>query len=193
MGLPTKTVETERGHAASVPPHLGRAHKQEKGRSDPDDCRRLRGSTPRWRRGLTIRGRLAPAADAGRREEADLARTGWQPTDAGSVRITRSARCDFCGSAGLRGERHRFVWGSPVATELVLAELCNHCASHADGLLKLYGGHGRHAIRLVQEARSKQPTVPRHRVSGAIARGLLYLLIALAAFLIVTLISSAAP
>jgi hypothetical protein len=83
------------------------------------------------------------------------------------------------------------VWASPDGTELVLAEPCNRCASQADGLLALYGGRGRHMVRLAQVGPPCTPlTVPRHRVSGFAARGLVYLLVATAAFLVVTLISS---
>jgi hypothetical protein len=83
------------------------------------------------------------------------------------------------------------VWAGPDRTELVLAEPCERCASQADGLLELYGGRGRHAVRLVQVGPPcMPPTAPRHRVSGFATRGLVYLLIAIVAFLLVTLISS---
>jgi hypothetical protein len=83
------------------------------------------------------------------------------------------------------------VWAGPAGTELVLAEPCQRCANQADRLLALYGGRGRHAVRLVRVgSRSMPPTVPRHRVSGFATRGLVYLLIAIAAFLLVTLINS---
>jgi hypothetical protein len=55
--------------------------------------------------------------------------------------------------------------------------------------VKLYGGSGREAIALVEEVR---PSARPHRVVGFVVRGALYLLIALAFFLIVTLISSSA-
>jgi len=67
--------------------------------------------------------------------------------------------------------------------------LCRRCATSAGTLLELYGGRGREAIALLQEVR---PSARSHRVVGFLARGALYLLIVLAAFLIVTLISSAA-
>jgi hypothetical protein len=82
------------------------------------------------------------------------------------------------------------VWAGPDGRELVLAEPCTRCASQADGLLELYGGRGRHAVRLVQAGHRIPLTVPRHRASGFATRGLVYLLIAIAAFLLVTLISS---
>lgn len=82
------------------------------------------------------------------------------------------------------------MWAGPDGTEFVLAEPCTRCASQADGLLELYGGRGRRAVRLVQVAPHVPLTVPRDRVSGFATRGLVYLLIAIAAFLLVTLISS---
>ena len=83
------------------------------------------------------------------------------------------------------------MWAGPDGTELVLAEPCQRCASQADGLLARYGGRGRHAVRLVQVAPpSIQLPVQHHRVSGFAARGLAYLLVAIAAFVLVTLISS---
>jgi hypothetical protein len=80
------------------------------------------------------------------------------------------------------------VWAGPGGSELVLAEPCAHCASQAEGLLELYGGRGRHAVSLVQVG--PRIPLPRHRVSGFATRGLVYFLIAIAAFLLVTLISS---
>jgi hypothetical protein len=96
--------------------------------------------------------------------------------------------CDFCRGALRREERHRLVWESP-SSELVLADLCSGCATSAETLLELYGCRGRESIALVQEVR---PSARPHRVVGFVARGALYLLIALTFFLIVTLISSRA-
>jgi hypothetical protein len=99
--------------------------------------------------------------------------------------------CDVCGRARARDERHRLIWESDPATRLLLAELCRDCAAVADPLLELYGGRGRDAIRLVQETRASLP--PRRaqpRVLGYAARGVLYLLIAVTAFVLVTLVSS---
>jgi hypothetical protein len=101
----------------------------------------------------------------------------------------RAPACDFCQTALTRGERHRLVWESSLPTTLVLADLCSHCSTRAESLVELYGGRGRDAIRLAQEVR---PSAPAHKVAGFIARGVFYLLIALAFFLIVTLISSRA-
>jgi len=97
--------------------------------------------------------------------------------------------CDFCGGALRREERHRLIWESPFQAELVLADLCSRCATSSETLLELYGGRGRESIALVQEVR---PSARPHRVVGFVARGALYLLIALTFFLIVTRISSAA-
>jgi hypothetical protein len=96
-----------------------------------------------------------------------------------------------CGRARPRDERHRLVWERDPATRLVLAELCRDCATIADPLLELYGGRGREAIRLVQEIpASPPPRTAQPRVLGHAARGALYLLIAVAAFLLVTLVTS---
>jgi hypothetical protein len=109
--------------------------------------------------------------------------------EAAESRRRAAPGCDFCGSALPRSERYRLLWESPYPAELVLADLCNRCATGADTLLKLYGGRGREAIALVQEVR---PSARPHRVVGFFARGALYLVIALTFFVIVTLISSTA-
>jgi hypothetical protein len=100
--------------------------------------------------------------------------------------------CDVCGHTRTRDERHRLIWESDPGAQLVLAELCRECATVADPLLELYGGFGRDAIKLVQENRAApQPrTVEPPRVLGYAARGALYLLIAVAAFLLVSLATS---
>ena len=95
--------------------------------------------------------------------------------------------CDLCGHARTRDERNRLVWKSDPVTELVLAELCSRCAARADSLVEFYGGRGCEAITLVREVR---PSAPPWRVVGFIARGVVYLLIALTFFLIVTVFSS---
>jgi len=99
--------------------------------------------------------------------------------------------CDLCGGTRPRSERHRLVWESDSATRLVLAELCRDCASFADPLLELYGGHGREAIRLVEETRLAPPSRPAGlRLLGFSTRVILYLLIAAGSFLLVTLVTS---
>lgn len=102
--------------------------------------------------------------------------------------------CDVCGSPRPRDERHRLVWECDPGTRLVLAELCRGCATVPDPLLQLSGDRGREAIGLIHEIRVLQParTVER-RVFGYVARGVVYLLIAIAAFLLVTLATSSAP
>jgi hypothetical protein len=99
--------------------------------------------------------------------------------------------CDMCGSARAREERHRLVWERDPATGVVLAELCRDCATFADPLVELYGGRGRDAIKLVREIRaSPPPRTVQLRAFGYTARGILYLLIAAASFLLVTLMTS---
>lgn len=93
--------------------------------------------------------------------------------------------CDFCRGALRREERHRLVWESPFQGELVLADLCSRCASRGDDLVELYGG--REAITLVHEVQRSKTS---HGVAAFLARGVVYLLIAVVFFLIVTLISS---
>jgi hypothetical protein len=105
----------------------------------------------------------------------------------------RLLACDVCGNARTRGERHRLVWESVPANRLVLAELCRNCAMFADVLLDLYGGCGRDSVVLVHEIRASLPTRSvQPRVFGHVARGILYLLIALAAFVLVTMATSGA-
>jgi hypothetical protein len=93
--------------------------------------------------------------------------------------------CDFCRGALSREERHRLVWESGALDgELILAELCSRCAT-AYGL----GSPSARttALRLLQEIR---PSAAPPKDVGVIMRGAFYLLIALAFFFIVTLISS---
>jgi hypothetical protein len=102
--------------------------------------------------------------------------------------------CDVCGSVRPRDERHRLVWERDSATRLVLAELCRGCATGADPLLQLYWGRGRESIRLVDEIRVSPPArKAQPRVFGYAARGIVYVLIAIGAFVLVTLVTSGAP
>jgi hypothetical protein len=103
------------------------------------------------------------------------------------VRAGALIACDFCGLPHSPFERRRVVWNSDPETELVLADLCNRCAADASRLLDLYGGHGRKAIRLTRGGRVA--VSPATRVAR-LAHALVYLLVALAAFVLVTLISS---
>jgi hypothetical protein len=95
--------------------------------------------------------------------------------------------CDFCRSTRAPHERHRVVWITPAGGELVLADLCSRCAANADRVLDLYGGHGREALTVFSEKRI--PPVPAAR-TRALGRIVVYLLVALGSFIVVTLISS---
>jgi hypothetical protein len=99
--------------------------------------------------------------------------------------------CDVCGYPRTPDERHRLVWASDRAAQLVVAELCRDCATFVDQLLELYAGRGRDAIKLVQEILAPSPPRTVHpRVLVYTARGMLYLLIAIASFLLITLVTS---
>jgi hypothetical protein len=134
-------------------------------------------------------GRAAPAA----LPPKDRVRLGRSGREAGADRRPRPNRltCDVCGHARTRDERHRLVWERDPAIHLVLAELCRHCAAFADPLLEFHGGRGRDAIRLVRETRvAPPPRTLKPRVLAYAARGILYLLIAVGFFLLVTLVTS---
>lgn len=99
--------------------------------------------------------------------------------------------CDFCGRPRSRDPRSRLVWASPFAADVVLADLCSHCAAQADGLLEMYGGRGRDAISLVQSFGAlATPTPRKHRAFASVGRIVVYIMIALAFFVIVTLVTS---
>jgi hypothetical protein len=101
------------------------------------------------------------------------------------------AVCDVCGAPRARGERRRLVWDSGLDGDLVLADLCGRCAAEVDRLLERYGGHGRNAMRLTQaDAVAAPERAPVRKVGGIAVRGLVYLLIALASFLVVTFITA---
>ena len=103
----------------------------------------------------------------------------------------RLAACDICASPRSRRERRRLVWNSGVDGDLVLAELCARCASESEQLRAIYGGRDRDAIRLTQDGSVSgvEPVVVR-RVGGMFVRGLVYVLIAAAAFVVVTLVTA---
>ena len=109
--------------------------------------------------------------------------------EAAESRRRAAPGCDFCGSALPRGERNRLVWNSAIAGELVLAEVCASCATRSFGSTRDSRTSQPDTLRLVQEI---APSAPVRSVAGFIARGSVYLLIALTFFLIVTLISSSA-
>jgi hypothetical protein len=99
--------------------------------------------------------------------------------------------CDFCRAPLVRGDRRRLTWDSGGSGDLVLADLCSPCANKATQLLDSYGGHGRNAIRLTQAAAVSAAETTRLRRAGDIlVRNLLYALIALVAFVLVTLLTS---
>jgi hypothetical protein len=83
------------------------------------------------------------------------------------------------------------VWYSELAGDLVLADLCERCAAQADSLLEMYGRRGRSAMRLTQASPVSAPeTAPLQRVAGATVRGLVYVLIALATFVVFTFVTA---
>ena len=107
----------------------------------------------------------------------------------GPVAPVASDTCDLCGGARERSERHRLVWDAGLGTELVLAELCRRCAERPGSLLEAYGGRGRDALK-VTHVHVGRETEPGHTVRGIILRGLVYILIAIAAFVVVTSVAS---
>lgn len=106
-------------------------------------------------------------------------------------RATAGFTCDFCGAAYERDERRQLVWHTGLGNEFVLADLCGRCAEHHDRLLKSYGGRGRESMAL-REAPTPAPGWGRlvGRAEFALLRGLIYLLIAFAFFLIVTFVTA---
>ena len=73
----------------------------------------------------------------------------------------------------------------------MLAELCARCASESEQLVAIYGGRNRDAIWLtrVDSVSTVEPAVVR-RVGGIFVRGLVYVLIAVAAFFVVTFVTA---
>jgi hypothetical protein len=70
-----------------------------------------------------------------------------------------------------------------------VADLCRRCVSQAHRLLEVYGGTGSASLHITHAAEaSARPLVFVRRGSGVIARAVLYILIALATFFVVTLI-----
>jgi hypothetical protein len=99
--------------------------------------------------------------------------------------------CDFCGVARAGDARLRLVWDSGLGGDLVLAELCERCAGQGDRLLEEYGGRGRPAMRLTRASPISAPeTTLVQGVGGTIVRGLVYVLIGLAAFVVFTFVTS---
>jgi hypothetical protein len=78
-----------------------------------------------------------------------------------------------------------------LSGELVLADFCDRCAGQADRLLEVYGGRGRAAMRLTRATPVSAPkTALLQRIGGTILRALVYVLIALATFVVFTLVTS---
>jgi hypothetical protein len=100
----------------------------------------------------------------------------------------RAPSCDFCRGSLVSAERHRLVWESEaLATELILAEVCSHCADKAFGSAGGSQAARADALRLVHQVR---PSSTAPTIVGLIARGAVYFLVAVTFFFIVTLISS---
>jgi hypothetical protein len=83
------------------------------------------------------------------------------------------------------------VWDSGLDGELVLAELCARCAGQADELIAVFGGRGREALRLTQQvAVSPAERKPMLRVGGVVVRGVVYVLVAVVAFPMITFLTA---
>ena len=109
------------------------------------------------------------------------------------TRPVTGAVCDVCGTSLPGEERLRLVWKSGLDGDLVLADLCARCARESDRFLAMHGGRGREAVELTQErfVSAAEPAPGQlHRVGGMIVRGLVYVLIALATFVVITAITS---
>jgi hypothetical protein len=99
--------------------------------------------------------------------------------------------CDFCGVASARSERQRLMWETEADGELVLADLCARCASDADRLLDAYGVRGRASLRVSRPGTAEATGLMLlRRTSGALIRTAVYVLIALATFFVITLITA---
>jgi hypothetical protein len=96
----------------------------------------------------------------------------------------------MCGGARERSERQRLVWDAGLGNELVLAELCRRCADEPDRLIKLYGARGQDALKVTTRVLAGREAQSPHPMRGIILRGLLYVLLALAAFVVVTSVTS---
>ena len=104
---------------------------------------------------------------------------------------TAGATCDFAELHAPNSERQRLVWDSGRDGELVLAELCARCAGQADELVTVFGGRGREAVRLKQHVAVSPPErTPVRRVGGVVVRGVVYVLVAVLAFLVITFLTA---
>jgi hypothetical protein len=99
--------------------------------------------------------------------------------------------CDICGAARTRSERQRLVWDAGPGTELVLAELCRDCAARPNDLLETYGARSHGALRVTAADLVSERETPRARaIGGIVLRGLVYVLVAIAAFVLITAVTS---
>jgi hypothetical protein len=101
-------------------------------------------------------------------------------------------KCDFCNAACARTERRQLIWQTEADGDFVLADICPRCASGSGRLLEAYVGRGRQSLRLAGHTGHGTATggTVVHRASGALARAAIYVLIALATFFVVTLITA---
>ena len=102
-----------------------------------------------------------------------------------------SESCDLCGAARARSERGRLVWDSGLGNELVLADLCRRCAGAPDELLEIYGTRSHGALRVTPaDPVSGRDAAAGHSIRGVVLRGLAYVVVALAAFVVITIVTS---
>jgi hypothetical protein len=97
----------------------------------------------------------------------------------------------MCGAARTRSERQWLVWDTGLGIDVVLAELCRRCAEQPGRLIEIYGGRGHDALRVTRaDAAPERETAPGRTLRGIVLRGLFYILVALAAFFVVTTFTS---
>jgi hypothetical protein len=99
-------------------------------------------------------------------------------------------RCDFCAAGCAKSERRRLIWETESDGELVLADLCPRCASEPDWLLETYGRRGGTSLRVTRPATAATGFIFLRRTSSVVVSAAVYLLIALATFFVVTLITA---
>ena len=79
------------------------------------------------------------------------------------------------------------IWDAGYGNELVLAELCRDCAAEPEALLETYDARSHGALRVIRgDLVSEREAAPARPIPGVVLRGLLYVLLALAAFVVVT-------
>jgi hypothetical protein len=99
--------------------------------------------------------------------------------------------CDFCGAGREKAKRIQLVWLVERGNEVVLADLCERCATRQDRILRRYGGRGRDAMT-IREPPPPPPAWIRlaDRTELALLRGVLYVMIAVVFFFIVTYVTA---